>query len=47
MPLINCKIELRLKWANYYVLFAAGADNKMLIQITLFLLTKTHNYMFL
>ena len=27
MPFINCKIELKLKWANYYVLSAAGADN--------------------
>ena len=27
MPLINCKIELKLKWVNYCVLSAAGADN--------------------
>ena len=27
MPLINCKVELKLKWTNYCVLFAAGADN--------------------
>ena len=27
MPLINCKIELKLKWTKYCVLSAAGADN--------------------
>ena len=27
MPLINCKAELKLKWAKYCVLFAAGEDN--------------------
>ena len=27
MPLINCKVELRLKWTKYFVLSAAGADN--------------------
>ena len=27
MPLINCKIELRLKWKKYCVLAEAGADN--------------------
>ena len=27
MPLINCKIELRLKWIKNCVLSAAGADN--------------------
>ena len=27
MPLINCKVELRLQWENYCVLFAAGVDN--------------------
>ena len=27
MPLINCKVELKLKWAKYCVLSAAGADN--------------------
>ena len=27
MPLINCKIELKLKWAKYCVLFAAGNEN--------------------
>ena len=27
MPLINCKVEFKLKWSNYCVLSAAGADN--------------------
>ena len=26
MPLINCKVELKLKWTKYCVLSAAGAD---------------------
>ena len=27
MLLINCKVELKLKWTKYGVLSAAGADN--------------------
>ena len=27
MPLINCKIELKLKWTNYCILSAAETDN--------------------
>ena len=27
MPLINCKVELKLKWKNYCLLPAAGAHN--------------------
>ena len=27
MPLINCKVELKLKWIKYCVLTLAGADN--------------------
>ena len=27
MPLINCKIELKLKWTRYWVLSANGNDN--------------------
>ena len=27
MPLINCKVELKLKWTKYSVLSTAGADN--------------------
>ena len=28
MPLINCKVELKVRWTKYCVLTAAGADNK-------------------
>ena len=27
MPLINCKVELKLKWTKYCVLSAGGAEN--------------------
>ena len=27
MPLIKCKVELKLKWTKYCVLTAAGTDN--------------------
>ena len=27
IPLINCKVKLKLKWTKYCVLTAAGADN--------------------
>ena len=27
MTLINCKVELKLKWSKYCVLSGAGADN--------------------
>ena len=27
MPLINCKVELKLKWVNYCVLVVDGNDN--------------------
>ena len=27
MPLINCKVELKLRWTKYCVLLAAGTDN--------------------
>ena len=27
MPLINCKVELKLKWTKYCVLSAVGAGN--------------------
>ena len=28
MPLINCKVELKLKWTKYSVLFGAGNENE-------------------
>ena len=27
LPLINCKVELKLRWTKYLVLSASGADN--------------------
>ena len=27
MPLINCKVELKLKWVKYCVLSSNGTDN--------------------
>ena len=27
MPLVNCKVELKLKWTNFCVLSAGGNDN--------------------
>ena len=27
MSLINCKVELKLKWTKYYLLFATSNDN--------------------
>ena len=27
MPLINCRVELKLKWTKHYVLAAGGVDN--------------------
>ena len=27
MLLINCKVELKLKWTKYFILSAAGANN--------------------
>ena len=47
MPLINCKVESKLKWKKYNVLAAAGADIQMLILIILFSLSKTPKNIFL
>ena len=27
MPLINCKVELKLRWTKHCVLYVAGTDN--------------------
>ena len=27
MPLINCKVELKLEWTKYFALSAVGNDN--------------------
>ena len=45
MSLINCKVELKLKWTKYCVLSAKGNDNDNANNI-FFALTDT-NYMFL
>ena len=29
IPLINCKVDLKLKWTKYYVLSAAGNENNI------------------
>ena len=48
MLLINCKVELKLKWTKYCIFSAAGADNvNNKILIILFLSSKAQNHMFL
>ena len=48
LPLINCKVKLKLKWKKYRV-FSVGCNGilKIVILIELLLLSKTQNYMFL
>ena len=51
IPLINCNVELKLKWTKYCVFSAGASDNNILV-ITiilkmLFLLSKAQNYLFL
>ena len=50
MPFTNCKAESKFTWTKFCVLSAPGNDNgndnDMLI-VSLFLLSKTQNYMFL
>ena len=51
IPLINCNVELKLKWTKYCVFSAGASDNNILV-ITiilkmLFLLSKAQNYMLL
>ena len=45
MPLINCKVELKLKWTKHCVLTMLGNENSNTNQIALFLLSKTQYYM--
>ena len=50
MPLINCKVELKLKWKKYCVFSQMVMIMKLpmlIMLIELFLLLKTQNYMFL
>ena len=44
MPLINCKVELKLKWTKYCVLAATGAENANADSNDT--ISKTQNYMF-
>ena len=45
MPLINWKVELKLKWTNHCVLSANGNDNTDADPNTIFLLLKTQHFM--
>ena len=47
--MINCKIELKIRWTRHSVLSVAGTDNanRNNDDIILFLLLKTQNYTFL
>ena len=48
MPLINCKVELKLKWTKYCVLSVGGNDDLNNIDSDkINLLSKTQNCMFL
>ena len=29
MPLLSCKVELKLKWTKYYILSVAGSENNI------------------
>ena len=44
MPLINCILELKLKWTKYCVLSVANNENKINEDANA---NKTQNYMFL
>ena len=47
MPLINCKVELKLKWTKYCVLSAKGNDNDNDNANNIFFALTDTNYMFL
>ena len=40
-PLINCKVELKLKWTNHCVLSVAGDDNDANLNNTIFTIKET------
>ena len=46
MPSINCKVELKLKWTNYCVLSAAGANSTNPDPNNIAFNVKNTNYMF-
>ena len=43
MPLINCKVELKLKWTKYCVLSGAGHDNIIIITIIIIIIINNNN----
>ena len=45
MPLINCKVSLKLRWTKHCALAAAGVHNANVDDNMFFLLSKTQNYM--
>ena len=45
MPLINYKVDLKLKWTNHRVLASDSVEKIPLILITSYFLLKTHKYM--
>ena len=49
MSLVNCKVELKLKWSKYCVFSIAGNENNINEDANANdqLLSKTQNYMFL
>ena len=47
MLLVNCKVELKLKWTKYCALSVVGNDNTNDNLAVLVLLRKTQNYMVL
>ena len=45
--MINCRVELKLKWTKYSALSAAGIDNTDADPNNIILLSKAQNYLFL
>ena len=45
IPLINCKVELKLKWSKDCILVSNGTDNINAVHYKPFLLPNTRNYM--
>ena len=49
MPLVNCKVKLKLRWTKHYVLSQAGTDNANgnNDDNNIIFTIKTQNYMFM
>ena len=43
MPLINCKIELKLRWTNHCILASAGVENNN-VDFIIFIIEDTKLY---